>query len=127
MLRGRFDSTDRLLGVHSLSQLYERLALEAGAEVGIIHLHDLTEFERPIPLVELRDALSRKGRVPSSPRPCCVTGAQHWAQTACRAGRHQGARISRSRSGAGAVVAVWAAGARCHVGRIRRTGGCPLP
>lgn len=43
-----------MLGVHSLAQLHARLAIEPGAPIGIIHLEDMTELERPIPLVELR-------------------------------------------------------------------------
>ena len=43
-----------LLGVGSLPELYERLALDIGAPIGIIFLHDLTELERPVSLEELR-------------------------------------------------------------------------
>ena len=43
-----------MLGVHTLAQLYDRLSLAPGSEIGIIHLEDLSELERPIPLDQLR-------------------------------------------------------------------------
>lgn len=43
-----------LLGVSSLSQLHDRLEVEPGAAIGIIHLEAMTEFERPVSLAELR-------------------------------------------------------------------------
>lgn len=44
-----------LLGVTTLAELHERLSIEPGLAIGIIHLHELTEFERPVTLLELRD------------------------------------------------------------------------
>jgi hypothetical protein len=44
----------RLLGVMSLAELYDRLSLEVGSDIGIIHLASLTELERPVTLEELR-------------------------------------------------------------------------
>jgi HKD family nuclease len=43
-----------LLGVHNLPELYTRLSLEPGSEIGVIHLESLTELDRPVPLLELR-------------------------------------------------------------------------
>jgi hypothetical protein len=43
-----------LLGVTTITELHERLDIAPGAPIGIIHLHDLTEFERPVTLLELR-------------------------------------------------------------------------
>ena len=36
------------------AELYQRLELPPGAHIGIIHVHELTEFERPVTLLELR-------------------------------------------------------------------------
>jgi hypothetical protein len=43
-----------LLGVASLAELYDRLSLQVGSDIGIIHLASLTELERPVTLEELR-------------------------------------------------------------------------
>lgn len=43
-----------MLGVHTLAQLHDRLSIRPGSQIGIIHLEDLSELERPVPLVELR-------------------------------------------------------------------------
>lgn len=43
-----------LLGVTTLAELHERLRLEPGSAIGIIQLHEVTEFERPVTLLELR-------------------------------------------------------------------------
>ncbi len=43
-----------LLGVSSLAQLHDRLDIEPGSEIGIIHLEAMTELERPVTLAELR-------------------------------------------------------------------------
>jgi hypothetical protein len=61
--RGQYEVSDAarafrrygsLLGVGSLPELYERLALDVGAPIGVIFLHDLTELERPVSLEGLR-------------------------------------------------------------------------
>jgi HKD family nuclease len=44
-----------LLGVTTITELHERLRIEPGSAIGIIHVHELTEFERPVTLLELRD------------------------------------------------------------------------
>jgi HKD family nuclease len=44
-----------LLGVTTITELHERLSIEPGSAIGIIHLHEITEFERPVTLLELRD------------------------------------------------------------------------
>ncbi|MBY5162084.1 phospholipase D family protein [Salsipaludibacter albus] len=43
-----------LLGVSTLPQLHDRLNIEPGAAIGIIHLEAMTELERPVTLAELR-------------------------------------------------------------------------
>jgi hypothetical protein len=43
-----------LLGVTSLAELYQRLNLQPGAAIGVIHLEALTELDRPVTLEELR-------------------------------------------------------------------------
>ena len=43
-----------LLGVERLSQLYDRLHVEPGRLLGVIHLEQLTELERPVTLDEVR-------------------------------------------------------------------------
>jgi hypothetical protein len=48
------DVYGRLLGVASLSELYDRLSLPVGSDIGIIHLASITELERPVTLEELR-------------------------------------------------------------------------
>lgn len=53
--RDAFRRYGPMLGVHELAQLYTRLSIAPGSEIGIIHLEDLSELERPVPLVELRD------------------------------------------------------------------------
>lgn len=45
---------DRLLGVERLKDLYDRLHVEPGRTLGVIHLEDLIELDRPVPLAELR-------------------------------------------------------------------------
>jgi hypothetical protein len=45
-----------LLGVERLSQLYDRLGVEPGRELGVIHLEGLTQLERPVTLDELRSS-----------------------------------------------------------------------
>jgi hypothetical protein len=52
--RALYEVYGRLLGVTSLSELYHRLSLPVGSEIGIIHLASMTELERPITLEELR-------------------------------------------------------------------------
>jgi HKD family nuclease len=44
----------RQLGVEHLGELYQRLQVEAGRTLGVIHLEQLTELDRPVPLEELR-------------------------------------------------------------------------
>lgn len=44
----------QLLGVHSSREISERLDVERGREIGVIHLEQLTELDRPVPLAELR-------------------------------------------------------------------------
>lgn len=43
-----------LLGVDRDGQLYDRLRVEPGRLLGVIHLEDLTELDRPVTLEELR-------------------------------------------------------------------------
>ncbi len=43
-----------LLGVDRLQQLYDRLGVEPGRTLGVIHLEEPTELDRPVPLAELR-------------------------------------------------------------------------
>lgn len=45
-----------LLGVERLSQLYDRLGVEPGRALGVIHLEGLTQLERPVTLDELRSS-----------------------------------------------------------------------
>lgn len=44
----------RLLGVSSLPELHQRLSIDPGGQIGVIHLESLTELERPVTLEELR-------------------------------------------------------------------------
>jgi hypothetical protein len=44
----------RLLGVGDLPELYRRLNIEPGRQIGVIHLESLVELDRPITLDELR-------------------------------------------------------------------------
>jgi HKD family nuclease len=44
----------RLLGVGDLHQLHQRLNIQPGAQIGVIHLESITEFDRPVTLDELR-------------------------------------------------------------------------
>lgn len=46
----------RLLGVASLPELYNRLALQPGAGIGVICLEQVTEFEQPVRLADLATA-----------------------------------------------------------------------
>lgn len=43
-----------LLGVTTLTELFERLDLEPGSAIGVIHLENLTELDRAVTLEELR-------------------------------------------------------------------------
>jgi HKD family nuclease len=43
-----------LLGVYSVAEIHERLGIEPGRSIGVIHLEQVTELDRPVPLVELR-------------------------------------------------------------------------
>lgn len=54
-VRELFGRYGLLLGVSSLVELYSRLDLQPGAAGGVIHLEDITEFERPVTLRVLRD------------------------------------------------------------------------
>ena len=45
---------DGLLGVYGLREICERLDVKLGRLIGIIHLDQLTEFDRPVTLEELR-------------------------------------------------------------------------
>jgi hypothetical protein len=49
-----FHRSGRSLGVTTLSELYERLAVIPGSAIGVIHLEAITELDRPITLEELR-------------------------------------------------------------------------
>ncbi len=44
----------RLLGVGDLHQLHQRLSIEPGGQIGVIHLESLTKLDRPVTLDELR-------------------------------------------------------------------------
>jgi HKD family nuclease len=44
----------QLLGVHAPGEIYERLTVTRGRPIGVIHLEQLTELDRPVPLAELR-------------------------------------------------------------------------
>jgi len=44
----------RLLGVADLGELYHRLDIEPGREIGVIHLESMMELDRPVTLDELR-------------------------------------------------------------------------
>jgi hypothetical protein len=44
----------QLLGVYAPGEIYERLEVTRGRAIGAIHLEQLTELDRPVPLVELR-------------------------------------------------------------------------
>jgi HKD family nuclease len=46
----------RMLGVTSVRELHARLAVQPSQDVGVIHLEQLTEFDRPVTLRELRAA-----------------------------------------------------------------------
>lgn len=52
--RDAFRRYGDLLGVATLEQLYDRLDITPGLDIGIIHLEALTELERPVTLAELR-------------------------------------------------------------------------
>jgi hypothetical protein len=52
--RALYEVYGRLLGVNSLTELYGRLSLPVGSDIGIIHLGSMTELERPVTLEELR-------------------------------------------------------------------------
>lgn len=43
-----------LLGVHHLAELHQRLAIEPGRAIGVIHLDAITELDREVTLDELR-------------------------------------------------------------------------
>lgn len=43
-----------LLGVRSVGQIYDRLGIESGRLIGVIHLEQVTELDRPVMLEELR-------------------------------------------------------------------------
>lgn len=44
----------RLLGVGDLTELHQRLKIEPGGRIGVIHLESITELDRPVTLEELR-------------------------------------------------------------------------
>jgi HKD family nuclease len=54
--RNLFRRYGRLLGVTSVRELYDRLDVPPGNEVGVIHLEQLTEFDQPVSLRQLRAA-----------------------------------------------------------------------
>jgi hypothetical protein len=50
----RWRRYSQLLGVHAPGEIYERLEVRSGRLIGVIHLEQLTELDRPVPLAELR-------------------------------------------------------------------------
>lgn len=53
-VRSLFDRYGPQLGVHTLRELFERLSVEPGRAIGVIHLESLVELDREVTLDELR-------------------------------------------------------------------------